>query len=399
MSQFIGLLKRFSWKITFWLMLPWILLACDDVSLTYEESARQRLAKAERGQGDIVIGVVWDHDASAPAHLVEGTRLAAQEINASGGLLGGRKVHLVIKDEQENAPYALASNLDVVAVIGHRYAESAMPASVTYSYHNMLFLAPFTADIKLTQHGFENVFRTLPNHERQAKALATFCKKEAEFHKMVILHSRDSSSEELGGMFYEAAVAEEINVMQYSSFYHLTQDFRRLIAKFKNKNFDAIFIAANYESAGRLMRQVREMGISVPFVGSDALDTPGLLKVADKAAEGTIVPTVYDPTTKEGQIFMENFSFAFPNLEVDQAAAQGYDTLKLLAFAIQQSQTTIPIVVGNTIRYMPRWLGVTGQHLFDENGEILSKQFVFKELRNGHFEYITTKAFHAARKP
>lgn len=380
--------SRGPWAALF-LVFAALLAGCD--GNTYQDSARERLARAEAGRGDIVVGVAWDNGDS-PAHLVEGVKLAAEEINLGGGILNGRKIRLIIQKDEYHAPKRLAANPNLVAVIGHRETASAMPASVTYSYHNILFLAPFSANIKLTQHGFANLFRTLPNNEQLANALARFCKQEAKYRKMVILHSREDTHEELGGMFYEAAIREEIEVVQFSSYFYRTQDFRRLIAKFKSKNFNAIFIADGYQSAGRLMRQVREMGINAPFVGSDALDTPGLLSIAGDAAEGMIVPTVFDPTTKLGRAFVEDFTFGYPELEPDTAAAQGYDALKLLAFAMEQSKTTIPIVVGNTLRYMPRWLGVTGQHLFSEEGEIETKQFVFKEMRNGRFAYLSSKA-------
>ncbi len=363
------------------------LAACD---MTYQQSAQERVARAEQGRGDVVIGVVWEQQ-GYPRHFVEGAQLAVDEINVAGGILGGRKIRLHVAQQEKNAPKQIAANLDLVAVVGHANSDSAIAGAVTYAYHNILFLAPHATNIKLTQHGFENVFRTTPNNAVLAQALAEFCHAVAEYKKIVILHSRDSHSEELGAMFYEAATRQKIQIVQFSSYFSQTRDLRRLIARFKNKSFDAIFIADGYQSGGQLMRQIREMGITAPFIGSDQMDSFGLWQSAKEAAEGTVVPSVFDPRGELARQFIEKFTFAYPELEVDSAAAQGYDAIKLLAYVMHESSATIPIVVGNTLRYMPRWLGVTGEHLFDENGEIISKAVVFKALRNGRFEYLAAK--------
>jgi branched-chain amino acid transport system substrate-binding protein len=204
---------------------------------------------------------------------------------------------------------------------------------------------------------------------------------------MVLLNVRTEYGEELVNSFAESASQLGIKIVHNSSFFADTTNFRdNIIATFKMKEFDAIFLAAGSKDGSELIKQSREMGVTQPFIGGDALYSEKLANVAGKeAAEGTVVPTVYKPTFNIAQPFIQKYKEKYQETP-EIWSAQGYDSIKLLAHAIERSNSLVPSTLATTLRYMSPWVGVTGVHAFDRYGEIEGKQYSFSILHNGKFE-------------
>jgi ABC-type oligopeptide transport system substrate-binding subunit len=131
------------------------------------------------------------------------------------------------------------------------------------------------------------------------------------------------------------------------------------------------------------------MGINVPILGSELLDSSELWNIAGKTAEGTIVSTVFDPKQPKTPTrkFVKEFK-ARLGFEPDAWAAQGYDAVRLLAYAIETSGSFDPIVIGTTLRLLKNWEGVTGIYSFQDNGGISGKTIFFKEIKGGNFRFL-----------
>ena len=75
----------------------------------------------------------------------------------------------------------------------------------------------------------------------------------------------------------------------------------------------------------------------------------------------------------------------------DAYAAQAYDAIKLLGYAIQKAGTTVPEKVAQALYATKGWNGVTGSHTFDENGDMVQKPMDFQVVHNGKFEFLNVK--------
>jgi branched-chain amino acid transport system substrate-binding protein len=310
--------------------------------------------------------------------------------------LSGEKAYLKPPNPNiRNASQALANeiarqfanNLDIIAVIGHPPSAEAVPASVTYKSYGILFIAPASTNAQLTRPSFNLTFRTIPNNQQMADQLAGFCALNKHYKRMVLLNVRTEYGEELVNSFAESASQLGIQIVHNGSFFAGTTNFRdNIIATFKMKEFDAIFLAAGSKDGSELIKQSRDIGVTQPFIGGDALYSEKLANVAGKeAAEGTVVPTVYKPTFNIAQPFIQRYKEKYKE-EPEIWSAQGYDSIKLLAHAIERADSIVPSTLATTLRYMPPWVGVTGVHAFDRYGEIEGKQFSFSILHNGKFE-------------
>jgi len=329
-----------------------------------------------------------------------------QEIS-NGSKWGHRQITRLLEEEDysdlpratiRNADQLLAkrvshpfvSNQEVIAVIGHPYLTEAIPAAVIYQYYGILFLVPATIQSLLTQPGFNLTFRTVPGTQQMADQLAGFCALSQHYRQMVILSERNLYGEELADAFAKTAADLGINIVLKGSFFTETINFKDLLAAVRIKKFDAILLAAWSGESAALIKQAREMGITQPFIGTEAMYYEDFILWAGiPAIEGMIIPTPFKPSFNKAVPFIQKFKEVY-NDEPDTTAAQGYDNIKLLAHAIELANSSEPSIIATTLRYMKPWIGVTGVHSFDEHGEIKGKQYSFYQVRNGKFKLLPT---------
>ncbi|EDN69843.1 Extracellular ligand-binding receptor [Beggiatoa sp. PS] len=403
-------------KIRFSIVL--IIISLIGACLSDESSKEKRGSKEKREQWarknkeEIVIGVAW----SLTHPLLKGVDLATKEINNRGGVnIADHEPPRTIRIEKidssitaktsplqqrisaRNIARKFASMLEVVAVIGHRYSSIAIPASITYQYNGIIFLAPSSTNLMLTSHDFDYVFRMLPNNEEMAKQLAAYCKYYQRYQKMIVLNDRGDYGEELADSFINSAVEYGIKIKYRRTFFVQRSDFANLIADLKNRTSDvnAIFIATSANTGGQIIKQSRRMEllgidekgeeIKMPFIGGDSLaNAEELWKVAKNTAEGLVVPTVYNEELKIVQQFKKHFKEEyreFSDLEPDQSVALGYDAVKLLVYAMDKADSIVPIEVATQLHYMSNgWKGVTGIHKYQQTGELDGKQLYFMRL-------------------
>jgi len=379
---------------SFWalssLLAALVLTACEP-SLDFADLAVRRLVQAERGQGPVRVGVVWP---STGDLFREGIALAEAEINASeDGILGHPlEIHYLNDfrrfEEARSSIRRLVRDTTLISVIGHREPEVAIPASLIYEQSGILYLAPFITNQRLTAHGFQLVFRMVPGNELLAEQLISLCN-HLGYRRLVVLHSRDAEHREQATLFLDRALKSGLAIDTQISFFDNTQNFRDAIARFRNHRFDAIFIAGGDRFGGRLVSQIRELGIALPIIGVDTMDSMEFLLTAGVAAEGVILPTVYYPAsgTNINEQFVSRFQERY-GIPPDVYAAQAYDSLHLLAHTIRRTRSRTPVVMASTLRFLPFWIGVTGVHAFDTRGNVEGKKFYFKIRRDESWEIL-----------
>ncbi len=365
----------------------WFIFSCDTFTGLHPKTAESA--------GDIVIGVVYTSDYAN--FFSKGVRMAVEEINQAGGILG-RKIKTIEYDDMsdpdrgEKIAKKLVKNKDVVAVVGYDTSSVAIPVSVTFDKENIVFISYGATDPNLTRYGGEFIFRNIPDGEEFGRQIAELAHLN-KFKKMVVFYERNASKMRYSENFKKQAADLGIEIVASRSFFDEEQDFRSVVATLKKKfEFDAVFIAAGIPSGALLIKQLREMGINVPVLGGDGLDSPDLWAIAGKASENTIVPTVFNPqyTDKLTRNFVKQFISKY-GIPPDTWAAQGYDAVSVLAHAIEKSGSAVPVVISTTLRFIENWKGVTGSYSFTPEGDITGKNIFFKAMKNGRFVFLDLK--------
>ena len=366
------------------------IFSCD----TYTTSFKKRAERAAEAEGNIVVGIV--ENSTSPSLFLYGVRLAVKEINQKGGILG-RKIETVVYDDMGNLSEGqkiankLAKNNDVIAVVGHNSSEVAASVSITYEETGIVFISYAATAPDLTLYS-ELTFRNIPDDEEIGRQEADFAHKTG-FKKTVVFYERDSAHKRLAEIFYTQAEVKGIRIVTTLSYFEWENDFRSVISMMKKEyEFDSVFIAGTVPSAVKLIKQMRGMGVDVPILGGSGLDSPELWTIAGRASEGTVVPTVFNPEYPRRQTlnFVEQFESEF-GFTPDTWAAQGYDAISVLGSAIEESGSSVPMVVGTTLRFLENREGVTGSYSFTPQGDITGKEIFFKKMHKGHFVFLKSE--------
>lgn len=391
-------------KIIFWTVFLILTATCISwlgvlvIRTTADKNMRRGVAEARseralQAAGPILLGVAGDWDDESEKPILHGIKMAVQEINIAGGVLG-RNIEIIVKNDGGSVAQGrrvaeeLAENLDVVAVIGHPTSRVSIPVSVIYEYYGLVMLSPQATSAKLTRQGYRHVFRNVPSDESIGEQMACFAR-DRGYKKIAIYYLQGEYGRSLANAFEKKAQDLSLNVvdrLSYDNTYNKV-DFQRDIEIWKqNFSFDALFLVGMVPQGLTFIQQVREMGIEVPILCGDSMDTDQLLISGDSAADGTIVASTFNPDDPrpEVQCFNEDYRDRYDILP-DSTAAQGYDAAKLLVFAMAQAGTTEPERVSEAFRAVKGWQGVTGAHSFATNGDLINKAITQKIVRNGQF--------------
>lgn len=376
----------------FMMLLLAILFSCQP-----RDDKQNRALRASQAKGDILIGAAapWQSDPAATSLYGKGLDLAVAEINSQGGVLG-RRIVIERADDKASVQQGrivaqhFANNRDMVAVIGHINSFVSIPASIMYEYYGILMLSPLSTAPELSRRaGARLIFRNIPTDEQIAFQLARFAIQKG-YSRIPVYYVEDAYGRGLAKAF-QANFEKLGGSVPDARSYDAQSDsrlFRTDLATWKkNFTFDALFVAGTLPRAGQVVAEARSAGITAPIIGGDGLGSAELGVIAGDRAEGTIVAGFFDPADPRpevqhfGQIFMEKFG-----LPPDDKAAQTYDAVGVLAYAIKQAGSTIPSAIADALRATKDWPGVTGPHTFNENGDLAGKPIVIKTWRHNQFE-------------
>ena len=374
-------------KMGILILLMLLIWGCSPVQLDAESRA-----KAAQRSGELLVGIAWPFSVKQD-HFREGVELAVQEINDQGGVLG-KNVKPLFEDDAGSVSQGkkiaqiFVEQPSLIAVIGHYNSYISIPCAVIYEYYGLLMLSPGSTSPRLTTQGFQRVFRTIPSDEQIGAQLAELAKRRN--HSQMILLYEDSPY----GVGLANAIefqAERLNLIikERIAYDSGMKNYSRILEKIRVVEFDGIFLAGYAEDANLLIRQARNHGITVPFMGGDGLDSPNLWKEEPEQIEGTILLSVLHKNNPGSpfQTFSDRYSQFYQTIP-DGWAAQGYEAIHLLAAAIEKAQSLDPDKIADVLRSQKDWQGLNGVYSFDESGEIQNKNLTVQIVRGQKLEYL-----------
>ena len=341
---------------------------------------------------EIVIGVVWPFEADDTL-FNEGIDLAVKEINASGGV-NGKELKLLKEDDGSEAvkgiaiAEALAENISVRAVVGHRNSFVSLPASAIYEQAGLTMLSPASTDPALTKNDYRNVFRNIPGDDEIARKLAEYLGGQG-LKRMVIYYSADAYGTGLADSFEDQAKQNGITIIDRFNEYLGIEELIRLNSRWQAFGYDGIFIATAMHKGAQFIRDAGQAGIKAPLAAGNALDSAELSAAGGEATEGIVVGSVFNPDSDRLEVksFVSSFREAY-QLEPTSYTALGYDAVKMLAAAMDKAGVVDRRAIAEELRNMGKWPGACGVHELSAAGDELGDLVVLKQLQGGKFVNI-----------
>src|ERR1700674_1230959 len=222
-----------------------------------------------------------------------GAKLALAAVNKAGGVLG-KQVELVIEDDQTTNPgivlafSKLASQTDIVAFLGSiRSTQIHAMAPDVLKVGKPVMIGG--TDPTLTHMGNPWLFRFRPNDSYSGKVIADFGVNTLGKKKWAIVHSTDAFGTAGGKALTEAlGKINGASVALDQGYTNQSQDFTPVVLAIKQSGADILGSYFTFENdLGVFARQLRQLGVNIPWVGSAAIVDPTAVKLAGPALYGT----------------------------------------------------------------------------------------------------------------
>ncbi len=364
-------------------MKKWLVVAC--LCLAAAACSKQETNVIKIGAG----GQLTGPEAVFGADMLNGVRLAVDEWNAKGGVLG-KRVELVPGDDQAEPRQAVAVanklvNEGVVGVIGHFNSSCSIPASAVYHKAGIPQISHASTNPQLTEQGFDNVFRVCGRDDQQGKAAAQFALNRLKVRRVAIIHDKTTYGQGFAEEF-KKGIGSAAQVVVFEGITKGEKDYAPVVTKVKAANPDAIFFGGIYTEGGLLIKQYKSIGGTAPFIGGDGIMSEEFLKIGGPATDGTYA--TFGPDTSEvpsAKSFNDNYRKEFGEPGVYSVYA--YDAANILLQAIQKAGSLDRKRIIREIRGID-YSGALGHIRFDAKGDVLESPYVVWQVQGGKFKQL-----------
>jgi branched-chain amino acid transport system substrate-binding protein len=223
--------------------------------------------------------------------------------------------------------------------------------------------------------------------------MASFASKNLKSRKAAILKDiKNDYSMGLTQFFKEKYVGMGGQIVAEPSYSAGDIDFKAQLTTIKSARPDFVYLPGYYTDVGLILRQARELGITVPFGGGDGWDSDKIYEIGGKALDGGYLSNHYSSDSKDPLIqkFVGSYRTKYGNTP-DALAAMGYDAAKVLFNAMERAKTTKGPELRNAIAKTKNFVAVTGKITIDEHRNAKKPAVVLK-IENGKQVYVTTVA-------
>jgi branched-chain amino acid transport system substrate-binding protein len=343
-------------------------------------------------EGPVRLGVAGAFSQPIGEPMRRGARLAAQEINARGGI-GGRPLELVERDDHASPDSAvrIATELyasDVVAVVGHLFSGTTLAAAPIYNTGRapLVALSPSSSAPEVSGAG-PWTFRVCPSDLAHGDALARWLADRLELRTGAVFYLNDDYGRGIRRAFAEQFAARGGRLAAVEPYLGEAPDVAPQLDRLaRGVRPQFLFVAGNRSEAETILRSARERGIVAPLAGGDGLEG---MEAAGALAEGSYVSAAYHPALNNSanRAFVAAYATAYPDQPVpNQPAAAAYDAVHLLARVMGEAGTerdAIRRALAEVGRGRPAFDGVAGRVAFDSLGDVVERPVYITVIKDG----------------
>ncbi len=344
------------------------------------------------GSGELRIAVVGPMSGDAAQYgqdFTRGAQLAADKINAAGGV-NGRQIKIVTFDDRNdtteaaNVAQKITADPGIVAAMGHFTSSTVYAAMPIYKANELPLVVISASDPKITQQGNEWVFRVSPTNDLGSQAMADFIVKQKGLKKVAAAYLNTDFGKTENGYFVERVKANGGEVVLNEAYQPDTKDFTSIVIKLKSAQPEAVYLSSYYNDAALLIRQAKAGGLETQWFASGAIISPSFTEVGGKDVEGVITDRV-----AQGQLW-------------DQIAAEyrqkyGGDASPFVIYAHSATQAIAEAVKAGDASRKGIRDGLTkikdlptgiGNLTFDANRQAVYKSYDYLVVKGGQFQPI-----------
>jgi branched-chain amino acid transport system substrate-binding protein len=324
-----------------------------------------------------------------------GTIFAIERINAAGGVKAkgetkARMLKLIEVADDKNDPREGASiaqrfvdNAQILAMVGPITSTVALAGAPILNKAGLVEIAIGATAPAYTDAGPYS-FRVVPTDTFQGRFIAKWATGQKKWNKYASIYVNDDYGRGLNDVF-KTAMKElgmpEGAIVASEAYQPNDTDFTVQLSKIKGLKAEALFIAGHYKEGALIARQAQELGMNVQILGTDGIGHPEYIKVAGKAAEGTVYSGYF--SLDDQRPYIQKWAKEFKaKYQTDPGLVEGLanDCVELIAKAVELGGATregIGKALTGIGTASPAVMGALGENKFDANGDMVRDMLMY----------------------
>jgi len=325
--------------------------------------------------------------------IMNGAQLAADDINAKGGVLG-KKIELVSADDKCDADAAADAatalvHEGVVAVAGGYCSSAAMPELRVFHSANMAYVMDASTNPELTEKGWDNAFRTIGRDDEQGPFAAKFMKEVLHAKSVAVVNDNTTYSKGLADNTVEALKKEGVDVVYNDALTPGQVDYADVAKNVTASKPDVVYYTGYYPEAALLMKDIRQLKLPAKYLmGGDGTTDPTLIQTAGPAAKGVICTTAPLPqflTSEKARRFVADYKKAY-KIGPGPYSIYEYDAVGVVAKAIADANSTNAADIVAALHKIKSFDGATGDISFNDKGDRANAAYMAVIAQGGSFK-------------
>jgi branched-chain amino acid transport system substrate-binding protein len=322
-----------------------------------------------------------------------GARMAIEDLNAQGVVIGGKKVkfELLAEDDAADPKQGAAAaqklcDAKVAGVAGHLNSGTTIPASKIYNDCGIPHITPSATNPALTKPGYKTTFRLLANDNALGAGLAFYASDALKLKTVAVIDDRTAYGQGVAEVFKNTAKSKGMQVVDEQYTTDKAVDFMAILTAVKAKNPDAIFYGGMDPQAGPMLRQMEQLGLTrQKFFGGDGICTMDLIKQAAgaKTLDNVICAEGGASLAKmpSGEAWKKRYDAKYPN-QFQVYSPYVYDAIMVLVDSMKRAGSADPKVYTSFIG-KTNYKGVTTTVQFEPNGELKNPAMTLYTYKDG----------------
>jgi branched-chain amino acid transport system substrate-binding protein len=280
----------------------------------------------------------------------------------------------------------IGADKKIYGVIGHLNSGVAIPSSEVYEKYNIAMISPANTAVIVTERGLKTVNRIVARDDFQGPAGAEYAIKTLGAKKIFVIQDKTAYGSGLADEFTAAAKELGAEILGNEGITVGEKDFNGVINQILTKKPDLVYFGGMFSEGGLIIKQAREKGIEVPFMGGDGMDSSGLVDIAGDAVKNTFITSVAGDSngTDSGKKFVADYKAKY-NKNAESYSVYGYDSmgvfLHALENAIKENDNKLPSkeIVAEAVRSVKDYKGALTDISFDDKGDnVNAKVYLYK---------------------
>lgn len=324
-----------------------------------------------------------------------GVQMAVEELNAAGGVLGGKHIELLVEDDRGEASEAasavskLITRDHVVALIGEQASSRTIAAAPIAQSYGVPMISPTSTSADVTKKG-DYIFRVCFTDPYQGAVLSSFARENLKANTAAqLVDVRNDYSVGLAQAFRESFEKAGGRILAEQNYSEGDSDFSAQLTAIRPLDPDVLVVPGYYTDAGLIARQAKALGIRATLLGGDGWDSPKLTEIGGDTVEGAYFSNHYsvDDPSPAVQQFVAAYRKKY-GANPDSIAALSYDAARLLADAIRRAGSTEGKRMRDALAETKDFSGVSGMIKMDADRNPIKPAVVLK-VEGGRFRFVT----------